>query len=294
MPPASSNPDALVLSGVWLGLSGVLGLLVGSFLNVVIHRLPLGESVVRPGSHCPGCQTPIKPWDNVPVLSYLWLRARCRACGQHISWRYPAVELLVGVLFVLIAWRFGPGWEAPLWMCFASVLVAAAMIDIDHQIIPDALSLGGLAAGLVAVPALRVHQGASFADALLYSGGGALLGGGLLWAVGFVHARVSVALGRRFDHWPGEGEELPRPASVDYWTWFPGLGFGDVKLLAMIGAFLGPFGVLATIVMASVAGLAIGLGWGLATRSFSSPFGFAPAIAAGALVALLLPAHVCF
>jgi prepilin signal peptidase PulO-like enzyme (type II secretory pathway) len=96
-------------------------------------------------------------------------------------------------------------------------------------------------------------------------------------------------MGRQFEHWPGEGEEVPRPTSLDYWSWFPGMGFGDVKLLAMIGAFLGPFGVLVTIVAASLVGLVLGLGWVMATRSLQSPFGFGPAIALGALLALLVP-----
>ena len=107
--------------------------------------------------------------------------------------------------------------------------------------------------------------------------------------MGFVHARVCVALGREFEHWPGEGEELPRPASLDYWTWFPGLGFGDVKLLAMVGAVLGPSGVLSAIVAASLLGLLLGLVWIAATRRPSAPFGFGPAISAGALLVLLVP-----
>jgi len=111
----------------------------------------------------------------------------------------------------------------------------------------------------------------------------------LFWLVGFVHARISTALGRQFEHWPGEGERLPTPGSLDYWVWFPGVGFGDVKLLAMIGAVLGPFGVIETIVLASLAGLVFGLVALLVNRRWNAPFGFGPAIAAGALLALLVP-----
>ena len=136
---------------------------------------------------------------------------------------------------------------------------------------------------------MEVASGAPFGRALLASAGGALLGGGLLWLVGFGHARVCVALGRSFEHWPGEGEELPKPSSVDYWVWFPGLGFGDVKLLAMIGAVIGPIGVLETILAASLAGLVGGVAWAAAKRNWSTPFGFGPAIAAGALLVLLVP-----
>jgi leader peptidase (prepilin peptidase)/N-methyltransferase len=271
------------------GLALVLGLLIGSFLNVVIYRLPRDESIAHPSSHCPSCQAPVAWYDNVPVLSYLWLRGHCRVCGTSISLRYPAVEMLTGLLFLVVALRFGLTPMTLIGCAFAAALVATAMIDFDHQIIPDEISLGGLAVALVVVPLLAWLSGARPFDALAHSLVGALVGGGTLWIVGFGHARLSAAMGRRFPHWPGEGEALPRPASLDYWTWFPGVGFGDVKLLAMIGAVLGPFGVVQTIVLASLAGLVFGLVALLVNRHWNAPFGFGPAIAAGALLALLVP-----
>jgi leader peptidase (prepilin peptidase)/N-methyltransferase len=267
----------------------LFGMVIGSFLNVVIYRLPLGESVVHPPSHCPGCDSPIAPYDNVPVLSYLWLRGRCRNCKTHISLRYPAVELLTGLVFVAIMWRFGPSWIALLFMLWAAGLIIAAGVDIDHQIIPDEISLGGLAAGLVVMPLARAAAGIPYSEALVESVVGALVGGGALWSVAFLHARISVATGREFAHWPGEGESLPRPTEADYWLWFPGLGLGDVKLLSMIGAFVGVWGVLHTIVAASVLGLAMGVGWALVHRHWDAPFGFGPAIAMGAVASLFMP-----
>jgi leader peptidase (prepilin peptidase)/N-methyltransferase len=265
-----------------------LGLVVGSFLNVVIHRLPRGESILRPRSRCPACGHTIAAWENVPVLSYLLLRGRCRGCAAPISPRYPLVELLTGGVFALLIAVQGVSLLTPLWLVLAAALIAVAAIDFDHRVIPDPISLGGLAAGLIAVPALRWLDGASYPGALFESGLGALLGGGLLWMVGFVHARISTALGRSFEHW---GEEVPRPTSLDYWVWFPGLGFGDVKLLAMIGAFVGPYGVLETILAAAIVGLVLGLAWAVVERSWSSPFGFAPAIAFGAIAVLVSPVH---
>lgn len=267
----------------------LFGLVIGSFLNVVIHRLPRGESIVSPGSRCPRCSHALAAWENIPVLSYLFLRGRCRGCGVRISPRYPAIELLTGLVFAALAVRYGASPMTPLWCAFAAALIAAAFIDLDHRIIPDAISLGGLVAALVLVPAVQVQSGGIYTSALLRSVGGALLGGGLLWTVGFVHARVSVALGREFAHWPGVGEEIPAPGTLDYWIWFPGLGFGDVKLLAMIGAVVGPLGVVETILAASLAGLAGGVAWAVARGNWAAPFGFGPAIAVGALLVVLVP-----
>jgi leader peptidase (prepilin peptidase)/N-methyltransferase len=273
-------------------LAAVLGLTVGSFLNVVLHRLPRGESIVQPRSRCPGCGTPIAAWHNLPLLSYLWLRGVCRHCGMHISARYPFVELLTGVCFAALFWVYGFAPETPLWLAFAAALIAAAGVDFDHGWIPDELSLGGLAVGLAAYPALRAAGGEPYGLALAQSALGAALGAGALWSVGFVHARLSVALGRSFPHWPEEGEAPPRPGSLDYWIWFPGLGFGDVKLIGMVGAFLGPIGVMHTILLASLIGLPLGLAVARATRGgMGAPFGFGPAIALAALVVAVLSPH---
>lgn len=281
---------ALVIAPSAIGPIGLaFGLATGSFLNVVIHRLPLGISVVAPASHCPLCETPIKPWDNIPVLSYLWLRGRCRSCAAPISLRYPAVELVTGLTFAALAVRFGPTWLSVLYCVFAGALIAVAMIDYDHQIIPDSISLGGLAMALLLVPAANAWYGAPYLEALLRSALGATLGASVLWLVAFIHARISVALGRQFDHWPGEGASLPRPSEADYWLWFPGLGLGDVKLLGMIGAVVGAIGVLDTILASSVIGLAFGGAQALARGALGEPFGFGPAIALGAIASLFLP-----
>jgi len=271
--------------------ASVFGLAIGSFLNVVIYRLPRGESLSMPGSHCPGCQAPVALWDNIPVLSFLILRGHCRVCHVSISPRYPAIELLTAMTFGAIAWQYGPIAMMPVFCVFGAALIAASTIDIDHRIIPDEISVGGLVAGLLLAPLGHWADAGrtGFVDFFLAAVVGAALGGGLLWSVGFFHARLSVALGREFEHWPGEGEEIPKPSELDYWIWFPGMGFGDVKLLAMIGAFLGPVGVVSTVLLASVLGLILGVAWGLATRSWTSPFGFGPAIAGAALISLLIP-----
>jgi leader peptidase (prepilin peptidase)/N-methyltransferase len=279
----------------WLELLAfVLGLMVGSFLNVVIHRLPRGESVVHPRSRCPHCGHAITSLENVPVLSYLVLRGRCRGCGVRISARYPALELATGLVFLAVVLRHGASPMSLVLFVFAALLIAASAIDFEHRIIPDAISVGGLLAGLVLAPGAAVLGGANAGDALLESASGAALGFGLLWTVGFAHARVSALLGRTFPHWPGEGEAFPRATSLDYWTWFPGMGFGDVKLMAMIGAFIGPIGVIESLVFASLGGLVLGLAWMLVRRDWNAPFGFGPALAVGALLVVLSPWRFAF
>lgn len=281
--------DVEITPGAWVPVALAFGLVVGSFLNVVIHRLPLGISVAFPPSHCPVCEKKIAPWDNIPIVSYVLLRGRCRHCRTTISPRYPLVELATGLVFAALAARFGPGPWTVVYCLFSAALIAAALIDLDHQIIPDSISLGGLALALVVVPLVAAFEGRSLLDAFARSAAGASIGAGVLWGVAFTHARISVALGREFEHWPGEGESLPRPSEADYWLWFPGLGLGDVKLLAMIGAVVGPIGVLDTILASSLVGLVLGGAQALVGGALGRPFGFAPAIAVGAIASLFLP-----
>lgn len=202
----------------------LVGACVGSFLNVVIHRLPRGESIVSPRSRCPGCGREIRAWENIPVVSYVVLRGKCAGCGGAISWRYPAVEVLTATGFAAIFLLDGPGFPLLRDLLFFSLLVPITFIDIDHRIIPDELSLGGLAAGLL----LSFLPGGDWKSSF----GGALLGGGILYATAFLYEKVR------------ETE---------------GMGGGDIKLLAMIGAFLGWKGTLATIFFGSFLGAAGGI-----------------------------------
>ncbi|HEX9190818.1 MAG TPA: prepilin peptidase, partial [Candidatus Deferrimicrobiaceae bacterium] len=197
----------------------LVGACIGSFLNVVIHRLPREESIVSPRSRCPACGREIRARENVPVVSFLVLGGKCAGCGGAISWRYPAVEFLTASGFAAIFLLDGPG--APLLrdLLFFSLLVPIAFIDIDHRIIPDELSLGGLAAGLL----LSFLPGGNWKE----SAAGAVLGGGILYAAAFLYEKA-------------RGAE--------------GMGGGDIKLLAMVGAFLGWQGALATIFSGSLLG----------------------------------------
>jgi len=232
----------------------LLGACVGSFLNVVIYRLPRGESIVSPGSRCPACGRAIRPWENVPILGYLGLRGKCAGCGASISWRYPFVETLVALGYAAIAGYSVDAWQAARDLLLFSLLVPVVFIDIDHRIIPDEISLGGTAAGLL----LSLLPGGDWKASLA----GALLGGGLLYGTAYLYEKV-------------RGVE--------------GMGGGDVKLIAMIGAFLGWKGAIAAIFAGSVLGVAGGLlamrkgGPGLKT---AIPFG--PYLCAAALLARYL------
>ena len=255
----------IFLSPTWFSylVTACFGLIVGSFLNVVVARLPHGESVVTPRSRCPNCKAMI-PWrDNIPVLSYMFLRGKCRHCKHPISMRYPVIELLTMILFVAARARFG--WDLGLvirdWP-FVSLLVAITFIDLEHRIIPDPLSLGGLALGLASsfLPASVLPHG----PGPLLSFLGAAIGFGVFYALAYLYERFS-------------GQ--------------PGLGGGDVKLLAMLGAFVGPSGVFASILISSVLGSLIGISWALVNREknimkTSIPYG--PFLVIGGLYYYLL------
>lgn len=204
---------------------GMFGLCLGSFFNVVICRLPKGESVCTPPSHCPACGQGIRFRDNIPVLSYLFLRGRCRSCGIHISVRYLIVEILTGLLYVAVFIQSGLTLQLVVDLLFISLLINIAFIDLDTYLIPDVLSLSGIVLGLLSsLISLRV----SWPESML----GVLVGGGSLYAVAFVYRLL-----RKQD----------------------GMGGGDIKLLAMIGAFTGVFGVVFTIIAASLIGTVVGL-----------------------------------
>ena len=202
------------------------GLIVGSFANVVIHRLPLGESIVFPPSRCPKCRAAIRPWQNLPVISWLLLRGRCASCREPISARYPAVELLHGLGFGLIVWRFGPQPFTVLLLLLFSALVILAFIDWDHQILPDVITLPGILIGIA----------------------GSLLPGAL---IGWREAGIAAGLGYVAFLLVAEGYAKLRGIE--------GLGQGDWKLAAMMGAFLGVQRLMLTVFLASVSGMVYGI-----------------------------------
>ena len=258
-----------------LAFSVLIGLAIGSFLNVCIARIPLHESVVHPRSRCPRCRKPIAGYDNVPVLSYVILGGRCRNCSAKISIRYPLTEALTGVISTLIYLKYDLGLEYAAYFAFAAALIVLAFIDADHRILPDPITLNGLWIGLLLslvifipgplVARLLQSAGFSFPGARLVSFFasviGAIVGGGILWAVGEVYFRI-------------RGVE--------------GMGFGDVKMMAMVGAFLGAPRTVFTIMAGSLLGSVIGLvmmRFAGKDKEYELPFG--TFLSFGAIVALL-------
>jgi leader peptidase (prepilin peptidase)/N-methyltransferase len=257
-------------------LALIVGLIIGSFLNVIIHRWPRGRSVVRPRSHCVRCRKPIAWYDNVPVLSYVLLLGRCRYCKRHISIRYPAVELITGFFFFYFVQTLGVTAVAIKMCVLTALLVALIFCDLEKRLLPDQLTKGGIVLGLVfaffvpvpgffasAILLLFFHvepkgQVASLAEWAF----GALLPPFSLWLAGWVYEKVRHR---------------------------EGLGFGDVKLIAMVGSFLGLTGALATLIVGSVAGSILGYGYIKATgkdpATYPLPFGTFLG-AAGLLMAL--------
>jgi leader peptidase (prepilin peptidase)/N-methyltransferase len=231
----------------------VIGTIVGSFLNVCIHRIPSGQSIVFPASHCPHCDQPIAPYDNLPVISYVLLRGRCRSCRVRISPRYPFVEALSGFAAVASLAFDGTSPHSLIHFAFLAALIVITFIDLDHQIIPDPISLPGIVVGFLA--ALVLGQPTWLASLF-----GIVLGGGVLWAVAEGYYRLT-------------GRE--------------GMGGGDIKLLAMIGAFLGWKAVPVTLLIGSLGGTVIGFGLLLLQgRDTRTPIPFGPFLAFGALCAL--------
>jgi leader peptidase (prepilin peptidase)/N-methyltransferase len=253
-----------------------LGACVGSFLNVCIYRIPRGLSVVTPGSHCPHCNHPIAARDNIPLLSFLILRARCRHCGGRISPRYVLVELLMAVLFLLVWVKFAPPVTprllhlAPIadlrlvpvfWLAIAG-LVLGTFVDFEHMILPDRVTLGGIATGLVLSALLPgLHGRPTALSGLLAGAVGAAVGFGLLWLVRVI------------------GSAVFRKEAM---------GMGDIKLLGAIGAYLGWPAVLFTIMVSSLAGSLAGLGLVLAGRKeLRGRIPYGPYIALAALLWIL-------
>ena len=219
----------------------VLGLAVGSFLNVCIYRLPRKISIVRPPSHCPACRARVEPWDNVPLLSFIVLRGRCRHCGSPIHWRYPLVEFLGGCLFVACYLKFGLSVELFLYYAFSCAMVVVAFIDFEFQIIPDEINLPFLVLGLACSFFTRLGWVSSVV--------GVLVGGGSVVLVALLYLKA---------------------------TNREGMGAGDFKLVAMMGAFLGWKGVLLVIFLASLAGALTGVALMLffrMSRKTPIPFG---------------------
>jgi leader peptidase (prepilin peptidase) / N-methyltransferase len=226
----------------------VFGLIIGSFLNVCIHRVPRGESIVSPGSHCPRCGKAVRPYDNVPVLAYLWLRGRCRDCEERISPQYPAVELLTGMVFFGCVSKWGLTPPTFVNTLFLSMVIVLGIIDYHHRLLPNMITLPGWIIGLALAP----FQNLEFYDEpltrLLAS---MLLPGRAGTALPWVAAAVGSVL--------GGGLLLAVALAYEKIRHKQGLGMGDVKMMAMVGAFLGWRLVLLTIFAGSVLGSAIGL-----------------------------------
>jgi leader peptidase (prepilin peptidase)/N-methyltransferase len=243
--------------------AALFGLIIGSFLNVCIVRIPGRKSIVMPASACPNCGAAIRPWDNIPVVSWLLLGGKCRACKTPISWMYPVVELLTAALFWACYYAFGLTTEALKWAIFSALMIVLVFTDLRERILPDVVNYSGFAVGLALSLVTKPADGAalwlanrvfdfpppspviSLADALL----GAAFGSGMLWLVAEIYFRM-------------RGRE--------------GMGFGDVKMMLMAGAFLGLKRTLLTILAGSVLGSVLGLAFMLARRKgsyYELPFG---------------------
>jgi leader peptidase (prepilin peptidase)/N-methyltransferase len=265
-------------------LALVFGLLIGSFLNVCIHRWPRGRSVVRPRSHCVRCRKTIAWYDNIPVLSYILLGGRCRYCHRHISLRYPTVELLTGLLWFWFVLNSGVTMEAAKMCVFTSILVALTFSDLEKRLLPDQFTKGGMWLGFAFSLFVPVKD---------------FVAHGVLWALGQAF-KTNLRLG---ETWYSLAESLlgaAAPALLLWggaaaWSKLRGremLGFGDVKLIAMVGSFIGLTGAMMTMLIGSLAGSVLGIVYikaaGKKLSEYELPFGTFLGLA-GLLVALMGP-----
>jgi len=266
-------------------VAGILGAIIGSFLNVVIHRLPREESIVLPSSRCPGCGAAIAFYDNVPVLSYLMLGGRCRSCKTHISARYPAVEALTAALWVLVVWCNGLNWALPFDLVFVTAVTALVFIDAEHMILPNAITYPGIAFALVARVAVPFLMGQPHFDDLPMLMNG-VLAGLPLWAASLVGALIGALIG---------GGSL----WLMGWTWeklrgIEAMGLGDVKMMFMVGAYLGwrltILNIFVGVLSGSLIGIALMLRQGKRNMQMLLPFGVFLGI--GAIAALLIGSRI--
>ena len=208
-----------------------LGACIASFLNVVIWRVPRGESIVRPPSHCPKCNAPIKWYQNIPILSWLALRGKCANCRAPISPRYILIELLGGMLFFAVFWFYGVTPVTPVMWIWISLMIVGSMIDFDHKLLPDFVTVGGMILGLVSSGVDSIIHHSSFF--ILHSLAGLVFGFGLLWLIRLLGSKA-----------------FKREA----------MGLGDVFLMGAVGALFGPVAVLFTLILSSVFGSVVGIG----------------------------------
>ncbi len=235
----------------------IFGAVVGSFLNVCIFRIPAKGSIVKPSSQCPQCHHPIRFYDNIPIISFLILRAKCRDCGAKISWRYPLVELITAAFTLVLFMKFGLTLKFLVFFIFTAALIVITFIDLDHQIIPDVISLPGIPIFFLAAIFIT---GVPWQEAVI----GLLIGGGVLFAIAFVY---------------------------EFLTKREGMGGGDIKLLAMIGGFFGWKSLIFILLFSSLAGALVGVAVMIIQKKnmkYAVPFG--PFLSAAAVAYIFLGA----
>lgn len=278
-------PDLNLAPAFGYVAAGIFGAIIGSFLNVVIHRVPREESIVFPHSHCPSCGAVIAFYDNIPVLSYVMLGGKCRGCKKHISARYPAVEILTGIVFLAVAWHDGLSIALPFDLLFSASMVALVFIDAEHMILPNAITYPGIVFSFVARTAIPYLAGAPHFDDVpsLINGAFATLP---VWGVSLIGAIIGALIG---------GGSL----WLMGWTWeklrgVEAMGLGDVKMMFMVGAYLGWRLTIFTIFFGVLTGSVIGIVWmmrqGKRDMQMLLPFGIF--LGVGAIAALLFGSHV--